>query len=284
MNKEKALSLLRAYCDELHALRSRVERSDSSNPFSDDDNKRYHDICLKLKDFTADFLMDNRRTSFQLVRQFTQSMSMSSGRPTAAGMGAYLESVDDLIDRLEASRLILRQHPQGERDPEDEQSSNKAQSSEAKSKRLAPLEQIAKRLHLVERQLREVMPQTSDESTFEKRVQTVFHSLLILHFEHVEREQWTPAYAEDGAVVSFFIPEIRTVTEIRKPPKSLEPDALKTQLQAHIDKYKSHPECDVVICFVYDPIGRTPHPRDFEKALSDSSGKKEIIVKVIPRD
>lgn len=288
MNQEKALNMLRAYRDELEVLRSRLARAEAATPFSDDDNKRYHHICLKLKDFAADSLMDNRRTSFELVRKFTQSMS--DGKPRVQGMDGYREAVDDLIERIEATPFILRKTPTAAAASTPQPAAAQPRTDDATtagapaSDAAAPLEQIAKRFHLVERQLREHATPVSGEDEYQQRVQNLFHALLLLHFEHVEKEQWTPAYTDDGTVISFYLPDIRTVAEITRPAKSLGTDDLKTQLSHHIEKHNSHPECDAVRCFIYDPVNRIHDHHALERALNTTDGDTRVDVRVIPRD
>ncbi len=46
-----------------------------------------------------------------------------------------------------------------------------------------------------------------------------------------------------------------------------------------IQKYKQHPDCRTLVCFVYDPEGRIANPRGIE---NDLSGDKEgLTVRVI---
>jgi hypothetical protein len=71
------------------------------------------------------------------------------------------------------------------------------------------------------------------------------------------------------------------VIEIKKTRRGLEEKEIGEQLILDIAKYKKYPECQCLICFVYDPEGRIGNPRGLEKDLSDS--QEDIDVKVVVR-
>lgn len=48
-----------------------------------------------------------------------------------------------------------------------------------------------------------------------------------------------------------------------------------------MERYKTHPDCKKLICFVYDPENRIKNPRGFENDLSKTTDK--LIVKVYIR-
>lgn len=49
-----------------------------------------------------------------------------------------------------------------------------------------------------------------------------------------------------------------------------------------IQRYQSHPDCETLICFVYDPEGRIGNPRGLENDLNQTSGDLRVIVYVKP--
>jgi hypothetical protein len=53
-----------------------------------------------------------------------------------------------------------------------------------------------------------------------------------------------------------------------------------------IARYEAHPDCQRLICFVYDPEGRLANPRGLEKDLSregdDRLSVSVIVVAAIP--
>ena len=58
---------------------------------------------------------------------------------------------------------------------------------------------------------------------------------------------------------------------------------LGEQLIIDIAKYKSHPDCKTLYCFVYDPEGYINNPRGIENDLNDDSKEMKVKVKIIPK-
>ena len=63
------------------------------------------------------------------------------------------------------------------------------------------------------------------------------------------------------------------VIEVKKTRKTMKDKDLGEQLIIDISKYKAHPDCKMLICFVYDPEGRIVNPegiiKDLEKDNKD---------------
>lgn len=51
----------------------------------------------------------------------------------------------------------------------------------------------------------------------------------------------------------FLIPGDGIVVEIKKTRKSLKDSDLGDQLIIDLERYRAHPQCNFVVCFVYDP-------------------------------
>jgi len=144
---------------------------------------------------------------------------------------------------------------------------------------LTYIQNICDRFHLVVRQLRK---RYNDRDTIDVQdeydVQDLFHSLLHLHFEDIRPEEWTPSYAGKSARVDFLLKQERIVVELKKTRKGLRAKEIGSQLIEDIHRYQSHPDCDALICFVYDPDGRVANPRGLEGDLKKSTD--DLIVKV----
>lgn len=133
---------------------------------------------------------------------------------------------------------------------------------------LALLERIILRFHLVARQLRsrrEGRPTLAIEDEYD--VQDLLHALLRLHFDDIRAEEWTPSYAGGASRVDFLLKSERIVIEVKKTRSSLSNADLGAQLLADIARYQSHPDCECLICFVYDPEGRVGNPVGLERDL-----------------
>lgn len=144
------------------------------------------------------------------------------------------------------------------------------------------VENLCNRFHQVATQLR-VRHDSRDTLDVhdEYDVQDLFHSLLQLHFEDIRPEEWAPSNAGKSTRMDFLLKQERIVVEIKKTRKGLDAKTVGSELIEDIHRYQSHPECDALICFVYDPDGRITNPRGLENDLRKST--PELIVKVFVR-
>ncbi|MCM1235590.1 MAG: hypothetical protein NC489_36285, partial [Ruminococcus flavefaciens] len=115
--------------------------------------------------------------------------------------------------------------------------------------------------HKVVRQLRY---RHSNRSALEIKdeydVQDLLHALLKLYFDDIRPEEWTPSYAGSSSRVDFLLKNEKLVIEVKKTREGLEDKELGEQLIIDIDKYKAHPDCEKLVCFVYDPEERIHNP------------------------
>lgn len=136
------------------------------------------------------------------------------------------------------------------------------------------LENLFGRFHKVARQLRTRHAGRSTLSiTDEYDVQDLLHALLLIHFDDVRAEEWTPSYAGSCVRMDFLLKAIQTVIEVKKTRPSMTAKTLGEELIIDIEKYKAHPDCKQIYCFVYDPEGHLGNPvgikRDLEAAHPD---------------
>jgi len=150
--------------------------------------------------------------------------------------------------------------------------------------RLKLVEVICGRFHLVARQLNS---RHDDRGTLEIKdeydVQDLLHALLKIHFEDIRPEEWAPSYAGSSSRVDFLLKEERIVIEAKKTRKTLKAKEVGEQLILDIEKYKKHPDCKILVCFVYDPEGWIANPRGLEADLSSDSDEFTARVLVVPR-
>ena len=112
-------------------------------------------------------------------------------------------------------------------------------------------------------------------------VQDLFHALLRIFFEDVRSEEWTPSYAGGCSRADFLLPQEKTVIEIKKTRKGLGEKEVGSQLLIDIARYRSHPDCNNLVCFVYDPEGKIGNPKGLERDLNNLSSDKINIVALI---
>ncbi|MCR5448357.1 MAG: hypothetical protein K6F23_03080 [Solobacterium sp.] len=145
------------------------------------------------------------------------------------------------------------------------------------------LHRLFNRFHRIARQLRsrhEARPTLSIGDEYD--VQDLLHALLKLYFDDVRPEEWTPSYAGKSARMDFLLKNEKTVIEVKKTRQGLADKELGDQLIIDVDRYKVHPDCQKLICFVYDPEGRIGNPEGLMNDLNTQhQGFAEVIIEPI---
>lgn len=113
-------------------------------------------------------------------------------------------------------------------------------------------------------------------------VQDLLHALLRLEFEDIRPEEQTPSYAGKSSRMDFLLKPERVVVEVKKTRKGLGGAEVGSQLIDDIGRYKSHPDCGTLVCFVYDPEMKIGNPRGLEGDLSRSTDGLAVVVIVSP--
>lgn len=139
---------------------------------------------------------------------------------------------------------------------------------------------ILSRLHRVARQLRN---RYNDRPTLdlndEYDVQDLLHALLKLYFDDIRAEEWTPSYAGKSARMDFLLKKEGIVIEVKKTRRGLSDKEVGDQLIIDVERYKIHPDCRKLICFIYDPEGRIGNPEGLIKDLNDQhEGFVEVFI------
>ena len=109
-------------------------------------------------------------------------------------------------------------------------------------------------------------------------VQDLLHSLLHLFFDDVRPEEWTPSYAGRSTRADFLLKKERIIVEAKKTRESLKQKQVVEQLIIDRAHYATHPDCDLLLCFVYDPERRLDNPAAIERDLSSDESKPRMIV------
>lgn len=147
------------------------------------------------------------------------------------------------------------------------------------------IELLCLRFHIVAKQLRQRREnRPTPDVTDEYDVQDLLHALLRVFFDDVRPEEWTPSYAGKSSRMDFLLPTEQVVIEAKKTRQGLGAKELGSELIEDIARYRVHPSCKRLICFVYDPEGRVANPRGIEGDLSKTEGDLEVKVIIAPRD
>jgi hypothetical protein len=149
---------------------------------------------------------------------------------------------------------------------------------------LQNLEGLLSRFHLVARQLRYRHNSRSTlDISDEYDVQDLLHALLRLYFDDIRAEEWTPSYAGGSSRMDFLLKAERTVIEVKKTRAQLGAREVGEQLAIDIMRYKAHPDCGTLICFIYDPDERVQNPHGLERDLSQAVGEMDVRVYITQR-
>lgn len=140
--------------------------------------------------------------------------------------------------------------------------------------------QLCRRFHQCVRQIQD---RYNDRQTLqisdEYDVQDLIRALLRLHFEDVRPEEWTPSYAGSSSRMDFLLKRERVVVETKMTREGLNQKGVVKQLTEDKEKYKTHPDCDALVCFVYDPNGYCANPVALEDDVSEE--RDGLLVRVV---
>jgi REase_DpnII-MboI len=104
--------------------------------------------------------------------------------------------------------------------------------------------------------------------------QDLMHALLRIFFEDVRTEERVPSQAGASSQMDFLLKSEHTVVEVKMTRQGLGAKEIGEQLIVDIERYRAHPDCAVLVAFVYDPSRRLGNPAALE---GDLSGQREGI-------
>ncbi|ENU1174226.1 malate dehydrogenase [Enterobacter kobei] len=131
---------------------------------------------------------------------------------------------------------------------------------------------------------RQLKKRYNDRETIEVNdeydVQDLVHALLTLHFDDVRPEEASPSYAGSSSRQDFLLKKEKIVIEVKKTRKSLGARQIGEELIIDMARYRAHPNCDTLVCFVYDPDGWVNNPKGVIADLEggDSKGKTRVVI------
>lgn len=114
-------------------------------------------------------------------------------------------------------------------------------------------------------------------------IQYLFHALMLLFFEDVRPEEYTPSYAGANSRIDFLLKQEGAVVEIKMVRSNLGLKELRNQLLIDIASYRSHSDCKTFVAFVYDPKLLLKNPVSLESDLSKPVNGMEVLVMVYPK-
>ncbi|MBB3014029.1 hypothetical protein [Cupriavidus alkaliphilus] len=270
MSPDDILSALKSYQSELSEILGRFTRNRDGIYIDRQDNFRFRAIVTE----TIDLLRDHVPGSALHIRQLVNSYNEGSSNWTNSSSYASVEEIRSVIGasitRIERNKSLLS-------------ATGLVTIGESEGKLLDALDRIILRFHAVAVQLRN---RYNDRDTLdindEYDVQDLMHALLRMYFDDVRTEEWVPSYAGSASRTDFLLPQIDTVVETKKMRSGLNARRLGEELIIDIAKYKKHPNCRRLVCFVYDPEGRISNPAGIENDLNKDDHGIEVKVSILP--
>ncbi|KAF0123007.1 MAG: hypothetical protein FD148_2846 [Methylocystaceae bacterium] len=270
MNSDEALKALGEYQTELDGILSRFVKTREGIHIQHQDDVRFAELALELRDLFDEEFVDGHKHSKPLVAAYNEAVSNYIGSASYHGVQSVRGVVVAAVARLRrnASALKITQKVTG--------------ASSTKS--AASLEMLASRLHHVVCQLRHRREgRCTLDVEDEYDLQDLFHALLNIFFEDVRKEDSVPTHAGGASRVDFLLPEISSVVELKKTRAGLNAKELGEQLIVDIKRYKKHPDCQSLFCIVYDPDGIIINPRGIENDLYSNDRTLAVRVMIVPR-
>ncbi|EJF8822134.1 malate dehydrogenase, partial [Salmonella enterica subsp. enterica serovar Infantis] len=111
-------------------------------------------------------------------------------------------------------------------------------------------------------------------------VQDLVHALLTLHFDDIRPEEGSPSFAGSSSRQDFLLKKEKIVIEVKKTRRSLGANKIGEELLIDMARYRAHPDCETLVCFVYDPEGWVTNPKGVIDDLEgkDTEGKTRVVI------
>jgi len=189
--------------------------------------------------------------------------------------------VQDVIDMIEETIGVVQRPGYLERVAKAKRDRQTAELARG----LERVEQICRRFPRVVRQLQS---RHANRGTFaiddEYDVQDLLHALLRLDFDDIRHEEWTPSYAGGSARMDFLLKAENIVVEVKKARRGLGGREVGDELLVDIARYRAHPDCRSLVCFVYDPEFKIGNPVGLEKDLARADAGFDVRVIITPSE
>jgi hypothetical protein len=197
--------------------------------------------------------------------------------------GNNCRELDEKIDHLKTLKVDIEENPEfWEKSLLENKTNQKTLSQSEVDSCVDEIRKICSRFHIVAKQLRDYRHENRDTMIIkdEYDVQDLLHALLKIFFDDIRPEEYTPSYAGKSSRIDFLIKSEKIAIEIKKTRKGLEEKEIADQLFVDIERYKkSHPGCEYLFCFVYDPEDLIQNPIGFEKDINEKhKGEAEVLI------
>ena len=272
MTPDRITEVLKEYDVELEGIRSRFTKTSDGIHIDQDDKYRLRGLVTELVDLLKDHIPGSGQHISLIANSYNEGISNWLGSPSYASVEEILSIVRAVVTRVERNPGLF------------DEAFVPIDTNPSEGALLDAIDKLVARFHAVAVQLRS---RHQDRKTLdiddEYDVQDLMHALLRLYFDDVREEEWVPSYAGSASRTDFLLPQIDTVIEVKKTRSGLNGKAIGEQLIIDISKYKKHPQCRRLVCFVYDPEGRIANPVGIENDLNQADNGIDVKVSILPR-
>lgn len=269
MTPDEIIKALKDYESELEGMLARFTRNRDGIHIASQDNYRLRGVVTEVIDLLKDHVPGSEQHVRLIANSYNEGISNFLSSSSYASVEEIRTAVGAVITRIERSPGLF---------------TAAVAAGPEEGKLLDALDRIVRRFHAVAVQLRNRHEGRSTlDTNDEYDVQDLMHALLWLDFEDVRREEWVPSYAGSASRTDFLLPQIDTIVEVKKTRAGLNAKTIGEQLIVDIAKYKKHPQCRRLVCFVYDPEGRIANPAGIENDLNQGDHGIDVKVSILPR-
>lgn len=114
-------------------------------------------------------------------------------------------------------------------------------------------------------------------------VQDLLRGVLRGLCDDVRDEENAPSHGGVRSRMDLLLKRERIVIETKMTRDGLDQRAVAQELAIDKEFYRSHPDCQTLVCFVYDPAHRLANPTALESDLSEYDRHMSTVVVVAPR-
>lgn len=109
-------------------------------------------------------------------------------------------------------------------------------------------------------------------------VQDLLTALLHVIADDIRPEEWNPSYAGKSSRADILLKTQQVVVEVKMTRKGLADRGVMEELTIDKAQYRTHPDCQTLVCFVYDPHRHIVNPAAIENDLSEPNGTPRTFV------
>lgn len=114
-------------------------------------------------------------------------------------------------------------------------------------------------------------------------VQDLLRAALFLFFDDIRKEEDVPSSCGKNSRIDFLLKKEKIGIEVKMTSDKLKDAEIGQQLNDDITKYETHPDCDSLYCFIYDPDNKLANPNGLINDLEKRSDKMHVRVFICPK-